>query len=192
MVVKVKKKRYSMLRKKSKDKKSYIDKLFLRIFLSSVVLLLLCLFDEFLPNLKFNNYLNSNLNFVKFVKIFNKTPLQLIDEEELLSVYEDDIYEEVSFDNGINYINNHSYSAVENLVAGYVSKINYHNNVYTVVITGIDGNEYHFNNLESLDVSIYEYVKPKEIIGKAMYVDGNYCFELVINDNGRRISFYDH
>lgn len=177
---------------KVKDKKTYIDNLFFRIFLSSLILLAFCLVDEFIPKFSMTKYLKNNINIVKIAKIFNDTPLEIIDKNKLVEVYEQDIYDSVNYADGVNYVTNNTYSGVNNLVSGYVVKITKVNNRYTVVVKGVDDCEYSYKNLESIDVSLYSYVDANEIIGKSIYSDGKYHFELIIEKNHERISFYDN
>lgn len=194
MVIKMRKRdlrRQSSINK-TKDKRSYIDNLFLRIFLSSFILLILCSLDEFIPKFSMTKYLKSNINIVKIAKIFSDTPLEIIDKDKLVEVYEPDIYDEVKYDDGINYVTNNTYSGVNNLVSGYVVKILKVNNQYTVVVKGVDDLEYYYKGLESIDISLYSYVDAKEIIGKSVYKDGKYHFELIIEKNGEKLNFYDN
>lgn len=181
----------------SKDKKTYIDDLFLRIFLSSLLLLSLCAIERFIPNYNLRINLNYNFNLIKATKLFANTPLEIITEDEVITVYEIDVYDKVSYDNGINYVTNNSYAGVDNLVSGYVVKIlkdndNNGNTIYTVVVKGADGLEYTYLELESIDVSLYRYLDAKETLGKAKYDNNNYNFKLIIENKGEKINFYDH
>ncbi len=181
-----------LLTKEPKDKRTYIDDLFLRIFLSSLILLAFCSLDRFLPRFSLTKYLNTNINIVKFAKIFSGTPLEIVSEDDLITVYEPDIYDQVEYVDGINYVTNETYAGVGNLVTGYVVKIMKVNNRYTIVIKGVDDLEYTYGNLESIDISLYAYVEAKETIGKALFEDGKYHFELVIDKNGEKLDFYDN
>lgn len=181
----------------SKDKKTYIDDLFLRIFLSSLLLLSLCAIERFIPNYNLRINLSYNFNLIKATKLFVNTPLEIITEDEVITVYETDIYDKVSYDNGINYVTNNSYAGVDNLVSGYVVKIlkdkdNNDNTIYTVVVKGADGLEYTYLELESIDVSLYQYLNAKETLGKAKYQNNAYQFKLIIANKGEKINFYDH
>lgn len=181
----------------SKDKKTYIDDLFLRIFLSSLLLLCLCAIERFIPNYNLRINLNYNFNLIKATKLFANTPLEIITEDEVITVYETDVYDKVSYDNGINYVTNNNYAGVDNLISGYVVKIlkdkdNNGNIIYTVVVKGADGLEYTYLELESIDVSLYRYLDAKETIGKAKYDDDAYHFKLIIENKGEKISFYDN
>lgn len=181
----------------SKDKKTYIDDLFLRIFLSSLLLLSLCAIERFIPNYNLRINLSYNFNLIKATKLFVNTPLEIITEDEVITVYETDIYDKVSYDNGINYVTNNSYAGVDNLVSGYVVKIlkdkdNNGNTIYTIVVKGADGLEYTYLELESIDVSLYQYLNAKETLGKAKYQNNAYQFKLIIENKGEKINFYDH
>lgn len=190
------KRRSLLLEEKDKDKKTYIDDLFLRIFLSSLLLLGLCTLDKYYPKSNLLINLNDNFNIVKLTKIFANTPLELIKEDEVVTVYETDIYDEVKYLEGINYVSNITYAGVDNLVSGYVVKIlkEYDNNnlYYSVYIKGADGLEYKYIGLESIDVSLYKFIDAKSTIGKAKFINNKYQFSLIIDKKGEKINFYDH
>ena len=98
----------------------------------------------------------------------------------------------MEYKNGVNYVSNSSTSAVESLVDGVVIKIEKANNLYSVYIQSIDDVIYEFRNLESIDVFIYSYVNQKDVIGKAIYDDVYYRFELLINKDNEYLNYYDN
>ncbi|MBE6130796.1 MAG: M23 family metallopeptidase [Erysipelotrichaceae bacterium] len=191
------KKRQKLLHKKylndKKEKKKhikFIDKVFIRIFFSSLVLLFLTYFQTiengFMKNIK------NNINFLSIsTKIDNLFGSNLFNKGEL-TVYSQTFYEEVKFENEVNYITNSSFAGVETLVDGVVIKIEKINNFYNVYIQSSDNIIYKYCNLESIDIHIYSYVKQKDVIGKARLINDLYQFELYIIKDNKFISYYEN
>ena len=109
-----------------------------------------------------------------------------------LTVYSQAFYEEVKFENEVNYISNSSFAGVESLVDGVVIKIEKINNLYNIYIQSSDNLIYKYCNLENIDVHIYSYVTQKEVIGKAILIDDKYKFELIILKDNKQISYYEN
>lgn len=191
------KKRQKLLHKKylndKKEKKKhikFIDKVFIRIFFSSLVLLFLTYFQTiengFMKNIK------NNINFLSIsTKIDNLFGSNLFNKGEL-TVYSQTFYEEVKFENEVNYITNSSFAGVETLVDGVVIKIEKINNFYNVYIQSSDNIIYKYCNLESIDIHIYSYVKQKDVIGKARLINDLYQFELYIIKDNKFVSYYEN
>lgn len=177
-----------------KPEKTFFDKLFLRIFLSSLLLLVIVgserCFNQLKINLSLQNQFNTNLNILKIVNFFKGTPLAIIPDDDVISVYEPNIYDKVEYKDGVNIINNESFAGVTNLVSGYVSRIKKTGAGYSITVKSIDGLEYEYFELESIDYHIYEYIKAGEIIGKAKY-QADYEFKLIISDQNGVYSFYE-
>lgn len=188
------KKRQKLLQKKYlKEKKKhlkFIDKVFIRIFFSSIILLLLTYFNTF------NNVINvkilRNINFLSISKtIDNLFNTNLFNKGEV-TVYSQAFYEEVKFENEVNYISNSSFAGVESLVDGIVIKIEKRNELYNIYIQSSDDLIYKYCNLESIDVHIYSYVNQKDVIGKAIFSDEKYKFELIILNDNKPLSYYEN
>lgn len=188
------KKRQKLLQKKYlKEKKKhlkFIDKVFIRIFFSSIILLLLTYFNTF------NNVINvkilRNINFLSISKtIDNLFNTNLFNKGEV-TVYSQAFYEEVKFENEVNYISNSSFAGVESLVDGIVIKIEKRNELYNIYIQSSDDLIYKYCNLESIDVHIYSYVNQKDVIGKAVFSDEKYKFELIILNDNKPLSYYEN
>lgn len=188
------KKRQKLLQKKYlKEKKKhlkFIDKVFIRIFFSSIILLLLTYFNTF------NNVINvkilRNINFLSISKtIDNLFNTNLFNKGEV-TVYSQAFYEEVKFENEVNYISNSSFAGVESLVDGIVIKIEKRNELYNIYIQSSDDLIYKYCNLESIDVHIYSYVNQKDVIGKAVLSDEKYKFELIILNDNKPLSYYEN
>ena len=188
------KKRQKLLQKKYlKEKKKhlkFIDKVFIRIFFSSIILLLLTYFNTF--NNDINVKILENINFLSISKtIDNLFNTNLFNKGEL-TVYSQAFYEEVKFENEVNYISNSSFAGVESLVDGIVIKIEKRNELYNIYIQSSDDLIYKYCNLESIDVHIYSYVNQKDVIGKAVFSDEKYKFELIILNDNKPLSYYEN
>ena len=177
--------------------KTFFDKLFFRIFLSSILMLLFVGVDRlctvYNSNFNINIYLKENINLIKILRGFNNTIFKFIDEDSLKEVYDVDFYSNVSYSDGVNQIKLVDSNSVNNLVSGYVIKIEKSNKTYNIYIKGIDGLDYCFIGLSSIDVSIYEYVEAGEILGLASFDDiyEIYFFELIIKDKEEVYSYFD-
>lgn len=188
-----KKRQKSLQKKYLKEKKKhlkFIDKVFIRIFFSSIILLLLTYFNSFNNNIKI--IITENINFLSISQtIDNLFNTNFFNKGEL-TVYSQAFYEEVKFENEVNYISNSSFAGVESLVDGVVIKIEKINNLYNIYIQSSDNLIYKYCNLENIDVHIYSYVTQKEVIGKAILIDDKYKFELIILKDNKQISYYEN
>lgn len=175
-----------------KKKLNFIDKLFIRIFLSSLLLLSLVMFEN-----KFTKTLiNQELNFLSYAKIFNGVFDGFIPIKDV-PVYNENIYDNVIYETASkqNEIHNYTINYVQPLSEGVVTKIyKDKNNKYEVYIRSIDGLSYVYKGLESIDVSIYSYITIDTIIGKSTYDDQIECYKfiLVIEKDGECFSYYDN
>lgn len=185
---------YSNNKKEKKKKLKYIDKLFIRIFFSSICLLLITLITNISPNNKdkINSFLNHNINFLNISKSINNLFNNNIFNYGEVFVYSQTFYEEVNYDNEINYISSATFAGVEALVDGVVIKIEKNGNCFNIVILASDGIYYEYINLESIDVNIYSYINQGEVIGKAKYINNKYTFCLKIKKDNKYISYYEN
>lgn len=178
---------------KKKEKKKhikFINKVFIRIFFSSLILLFLTYFESFETNI--NILLSSNFNFLTLShKINNLFGNDILNTGEV-TVYDEAFYEKVRFENEVNYISNSSFAGAKSLVDGIVIKIEKKNNFYNVYVQSSDDYIYQYIGLESIDVNIYTYVKQNDVIGKAIMKNDNYEFELKIIKDNKSISYYDN
>lgn len=182
--------------KRKKNDKSYFDKLFMKIFLSSLIVLVSVISNNLYQNknikLDLLSKFNSSINVIKILDSLNDSVFKFI-EKDTTQVYSKDIYDEVEYKNNINYVRNDSMNYVKNLVSGYVTKIIVDDLGYTVTVKGIDNLEYIYSGVKSIDVKLYQYVDDSTIIGLAVYNDRNkkYEFMLIIKEEHRCYSFYD-
>lgn len=185
---------YSNNKKEKKKKLKYIDKLFIRIFFSSICLLLITLITNISPinKDKIDSFLNHNINFLNISKSINNLFNNNIFNSGDTFVYSQTFYEEVNYDNEINYISSATFAGVEALVDGVVIKIEKNGNCFNIVILASDGIYYEYINLESIDVNIYSYINQGEVIGKAKYINNKYTFCLKIKKDNKYISYYEN
>ena len=181
---------------KKKSEKTYFDKLFMKIFLSSFIVLLIVITNNLYLNKKINfnviNKINTNINAIKILSLFNDSVFKFI-ENDVVDVYSSDVYDEVRYENNINYIRNYSLNYVRNLVSGYVVRIINDKAGYTIVIKGIDDLEYTFSGMKQINVKMYQYVDENTILGLTNYNEKTKAYEfiLIIKEEDRFYSFYD-
>ena len=156
--------------------KKYLDKLFIRIFLSSIVLLVMVVFNKY-NFLNFNNYVVRHLNFSVLTKQINT----LIDNTEEVSG--EITFEEVSYRNDLNYFVS-TFNGVTNLEDGVVIKIEKNNNLYNITILTSDDYEYTYKELDKADCYLYEYVTKGKIIG-SVSIDKNNQYLVSIYKDGQ-------
>lgn len=174
---------------KKNKKLRYIDRLFKRIFLSSLLLLLLVISDKYI---KIRSVINHNFNFLKLTNILvGKTDLVNFKDLDVL-VYKKETYDIVTFDGKYNMVENIGTDGVVALTSGVVIKTEKIDNYYNLYIQGIDGLVYGYLQLESIDFHIYDYVSSNTIIGKASYdkESTSFKFKLTIDDNGTYYDYY--
>ncbi len=179
-----------------KRKLNYIDKLFLRIFLSSILVLTLIIIDNFKTN-KTSKMFTDNLNFLKIAKIFNGNFGNFITPKIDETAYSSTTYDEVFFDDNarVNTVYNYSFDGITNLENGIVTKIyRKQNSLYDITIKGYDGFNYTYCDLESIDYRIYNFVNSESIIGVAPYDQTTKCytFKLIIEKEGIYYDYYQN
>lgn len=177
----LKNKRYKNIKKQYyiNKEKTYFDKLYIRIFLSSLLLLFL-ISSQNIFNLNIINNINNHMNILPILNLFTNMNDFYIDDipVELITNYEN-----VEYSNGINYITNKSFNGVSSACSGIVVRITKQNNLYNVTIKSEDDLEYTYGGLSSIDVSLYSYVVTNNTIGTAFFNDQNYSFTLEIKND---------
>lgn len=177
--------RYYKNKKKSKIvneklKKTYFDSLFIRFFLSSILLLIMVLLNT-LFGTDIKSIINKNMNITKvgenIFSIFIEKPTDSF-------VSSTSQYEEILFDEKSNIIKSISYNGVNNFQSGTVIKIEMQNNKYIVTIQTSNDYLYVYKNLESIDCHLYEYLETSESIGTSSYQNNQFLFVVdIIKDN---------
>ena len=177
--------------KQNKLEYTFFDKLFLKIFLSSFLLLSISIIEKTKLDNYINKELHSSFNLIYIIDLFNHKIIN-IDSDKLEEVYSSSFYEYVIYENNVNRVYNGS-NEVKNLISGYVIKIEKDKELYNVVIKSIDGLEYKYCNLESINVRMYEYVEHNKILGSSCYneIKLKYEFLLVISDYNKYYNYYE-
>lgn len=176
------KKYYKNKKNKKNDKKTskkYLDSLFIRIFLSSIILLGVVIISN-LYNYQFD-FLNKRINFTKIgidmLAVFNENKIN----EQILTTSSD--YEFHEYNDQINIFKSNTTNSVKCLKSGVVTKIQKHNQVYLITIQTYDGHNYQYDNLTSVDCYLYQYVQLNKIIGVSSSEKGVYKYTLKIYDD---------
>ena len=162
-----------------KQQKTFFDKLYIRIFLSSILLLLLVLSKNIF---KINDIsmINNHMNIFPLIQLFtNVYELNNKDLQVNLSTN----YESIKYQNGINYITNESFNGVNSASTGIVVKINKNDNVYSITIKDEKVFEYTDKGLINLDVSLYCYVLGNDVIGSVENKDNYFSYTITITKN---------
>lgn len=184
--------KYYKNKKKSKIvneklKKTYFDSLFIRFFLSSILLLIMVLLNT-LFSTDIKSIINKNLNITKvgenIFSIFIEKPTDSF-------VSSTSQYEEILFDENSNIIKSISYNGVNNFQSGTVIKIEMKNNKYIVTIQTSNDYLYVYKNLESIDCQLYEYLETNESIGTSSYQNNEFLFVVDIIKDNKYYSLYD-
>lgn len=182
---------------KSKIHYNFVSKLFFRIFLSSLILLMLIATDRISYEKNKTSIVDTtirkNWNFFKMTNVFNTLFGQFFKIHDTIDVYHANVYDTVKYDNQINHITNNSFSGVTNLTSGIITKIKKEKDgTYTITIQGSDEFVYTYGKLMSVDYHIYNYVDGSDIIGLASSKDGKYYFTLTIEREGVYYDFYEN
>lgn len=175
--------------KQNKKKKKLLDKLFLRIFLSSLIILLSVLLFK---NTNFKEKLNKNFNFLSLTTLINSTLGNFIEIDDK-AVYSSSIYDEIYFDGRINKIINNNFNGVYSLTSGVITKIerNKDTGTYNVTVLGSDDYEYIYLGLKEFDLYLYAYVTHETVLGIAEEENDKFKFSLIIRKDGVNFNFYE-
>ena len=167
-----------------KQQKTFFDKLYIRIFLSSILLLLLLLTKNIFK-LNEVNIINNHMNIFPLIHLFtNVYDFNNKDLQVDLSTN----YEYINYKNGINYITNESFNGVNSASTGIVVKISKHKNIYSVTIKDENEFEYIYDGLNNLDVSLYSYVLVNDVIGSVESEDSCFRYTITIDKNDKTYS----
>ncbi len=182
------------MKTKRKIQYNFITKLFLRIFLSSFILLMLIVANK-VTMLK-KNYkiteltLEKNWNFLKLVTTFNGLFGEFIVINNDKQVSMASLYDEIVYQDNINHIYNYQFDAGYCLASGVITKITKDkNNLYTITIQTQDDFVYEYRNLSSFDYHIYNYVEVGSILGLSQNLNDKYTYDLVIQKGDQ---FYEY
>lgn len=162
--------------------RKYINDLFIRTIIS----IILFFFMFFLLN---NDKLYKNVskvvfdNTIDFSYIRSKTNKLLgrITKKDYFVVSEKLEYKNVEkYNNSYKFITDDNY-VINNIKSGVVTFIgNIDDLKNTIIITGDDGYDYYYSNLENINVKIYDYIDKNVILGSTK---GNYFYLTISKDN---------
>lgn len=180
-----------MLRQSKKlDKKrnNYITKLFLRIFLSSLLLLLFILMDNY--NINSRVKIKDNFNFYKLVKVTKNLfgDFISINTEKMVGLEQN--FEFIEFIDNCNYITNHSFNGVTNIDSGIITNIKMVDNLYNVTVQS-EEYTYVYMGLENIDYSLYSFVESGTILGNAYNNNELYQFQVLISKGDKFYEYYE-
>lgn len=178
------KKRYYKNMKINKHNKSYFDNFCIRLFISSILLLLLVIMTN---NIKLNvsYYLNQNFN---FTKIGYNLLSNFIDYNNEQSVSKIDVIEQYQYKNNQNIICNASYNGVNCLSEGTIIDIKKVNNKYTIKIQTIDDFLWTYKDLETIDCYLYEYINLNDQLGTSAIQNNAFTYLISIYKNNKYYS----
>ena len=165
--------------KKTKSNKKYLDNLFIRFFLSSLILLSVVLINNSF-GYKFD-FLTKQMNFTKIgidiLSVFNEKK----SNEQLLTTSND--YEIQEYDGIKNIFRSEVTNSVKCLKAGIVTNIKKTNNLYTITIQTYDNYFFEYINLSSIDCYLYQYIEIDKIIGSSSEVNNRFEYYLKLYNN---------
>lgn len=164
---------------KNKHQKTFFDKLYIRIFLSSLLLFILMFTKNILKQEEIN-IINRHINMLPVINLFTNT--YSFNNQDIEVIIPSN-YENIEYKNGVNYIKNESFNGVNSLSSGIVIKIAKQNGLYYVTIKDEEGLEYTYGNLVSIDVSLYSYVLSNEIIASTKKENKYFTFTITIKKN---------
>lgn len=171
--------------------KKYFNSLSYRTFISLVLLII----SVMLTNIPLCSSFKKN--FLNHGVILLKVPFyvsNLIPNNDLINdtlVSNSLNYDQIDYIDNNNIIINYSFGGVYNLTDGIVVDIKQkENNLYSIIIQDVEGYLYEYDNLKSVDLNIYTFVKSQTIIGASQYDEYHcyYKYDLKISKDGE---FYD-
>lgn len=173
----------------NKKKSKYLDKLFIRIFFSSILILITTLIGN---KIDIKSKINKNFNFLSLSMILNSTFGNFINIEDQ-TVYNSNVFDSVEYNQNINIIQNNNFNGIYSLTSGIITKIikNRKDGLYDITILSSDNFEYTYYGIKDFDLSLYHYVTQETIIGTAKEVNGIYQFNLSIYKDGKYYNFYE-
>jgi len=173
----------------NKQKSKYIDKLFVRIFLSSILILISVLFNN---KINIKEEINKNYNFLNLTRIINNTFGNFIEIKDQ-TVYNANVFDNVEFDGKFNIITNNNFNGVKCLTTGVITKIirNKKEGLYNITVLGSDNYEYTYYDIKDFHLSLYTYVNQETILGTMNEEEGNFRFRLSIYKDSKYYNFYE-
>lgn len=176
------------------DELNFLDRFCYKLLIGTFILFVIILLDFFsiVNYQELRKKLSTNINILSVVKVFNgeDSALDILDMDDSIQVSADAYDEIVDIKNGKMIVLG-NYNAVEVYKIGIVVKIvKESNETYTVTVKGLDGLDYKYAKLKSIDCHLYKLVKSGDILGlPSMSNDKNY-FHLYVTRNGKTIDVF--
>jgi hypothetical protein len=170
-----------------------IDRFLYKLLICMVLLFGLVLLDRInlLKLEEARKPFSEHLNILPFLKRINKGGFLLpVEFTEHVSTTTYQTYKNSQVITNGRLIVLDDYQGVENYKAGVVVKIVKEEGMYQVTVKGIDGYEYVYDNLESIDVNIYKYLESGEIIGAPGSKNGKNFFRFYVYSEGEPIDLF--
>lgn len=170
-----------------------IDRFLYKLLICSFLLFAVVIFDK-INLIKIENArqpFTEHANILPFIQKINKEgiliPVEITDQ---VSAPTYQIYQNSQIITNGRLVILNDYQGVENFKAGVVVKIMRREGMYEVTVKGIDGYEYVYDNLETIDVNMYKFVKSGEIIGLPGSKNGKNFFRFYVYSKGRPVDLF--
>lgn len=168
----------------NKNKKTYFDNLFIRIYISSIILFFMVFaYNNLTLNIPL--YLNNNFNFTKIGYNLLSSFIENKTEQTVSSI---DAYDNYYYENNKNIITSSSYNGVNCIAEGTIINIKKINDKYEITIQTIDDYIWTYNGLETIDCHLYEFIKVNDQLGTSSYQNEMYTFKVSILNNNKYYS----
>ena len=187
--------KYMKTKSRHPDDKEYgiLDRFIIKLFISFLLILIVVILNKYhiIDLKKMQNAMSEQINIAKIVETVtgNSSLIDFpidstteVDATSFLSITKTD---------GTYKIDLGSYEAVEALHCGVVVKIVKNiDNTYLVVVKGIDGFEYHYDQLTQINVNIYQLLEGTDVIGKASQNDNHNYYLMTVYSKGASIDYF--
>mgnify|MGYP003835037465 CR=1 FL=1 len=163
---------------------NFIDRFLYKLVICTFLLISVVFLDK-IKVLKIERLqvpLSQHLNILPALQFLDRDgillPLEITDQVSS-STYQ--VYQNAEIITNGRLITLADFQGVENYKPGVVVRIyKDKDNTYEVTVKGIDGFEYCYNHLETVDVNIYKYLKSGDIIGLPATKDGKNFYRFYI------------
>ena len=182
---------------KKSNKKSFLYKLIIRLFICILIILIGLIFlknNQSASN-KLETYLKEkDINLAVINKWYQKyfgdiTPFQnLVKDKTKLVFNENLVYEDTSiYKNGVklNVDNNYLVTLIESGIVVFIGNKDDYGK--TVIIEQVDGIDVWYGNIDNINVSLYDYVTKGEFLGEA-----NKSFYMVFQKDGKYLNYKNY
>lgn len=182
---------------KKSNKKSFLYKLIIRLFICILIILIGLIFlknNQSASN-KLETYLKEkDINLAVINKWYQKyfgdiTPFQnLVKDKTKLVFNENLVYEDTSiYKNGVklNVDNNYLVPLIESGIVVFIGNKDDYGK--TVIIEQVDGIDVWYGNIDNINVSLYDYVTKGEFLGEA-----NKSFYMVFQKDGKYLNYKNY